>query len=96
MSRKRFSDNDIIRILREVEVNIGDGMDTDSACRKSGISPQTYYRWRGNYGQMTNSEVKRLKALEQENVRLKKIVAALELDKLILKEGLDFLDKKKA
>jgi putative transposase len=65
-----------------------------SACRAAGISDATYYAWRKKFGSMGRSQLAELKALEKENQRLKKIVADLELDKLILKESLDFLKPK--
>ncbi len=64
------------------------------ACRSAGISDATYYTWRKKYGGMGKSQLQELKGLEKENSRLKKIVADLELDKLILKESLDYLEPK--
>lgn len=94
MARKRYSDEDILRLLREMEVHLASGSDVQSACRSVGISDATYYKWRKRYGGMGRSQLSELKALEKENGRLKKIVAELELDKLILKESLDFLKPK--
>jgi len=94
MARKRYSDEDILRLLREMEVHLASGSDVQSACRLVGISDATYYKWRKRYGGMGRSQLSELKALEKENGRLKKIVAELELDKLILKESLDFLKPK--
>ena len=94
MSRKRHSDEDILRLLREIEVHLASGSDVPSACRAAGISDATYYTWRKKFGGMGRSQLSELKALEKENQRLKKIVAGLELDKLILKESLDFLKPK--
>jgi putative transposase len=91
MARKRYSDEDCLKILREVEVALAGGSDVPSACRSAGISDATYYTWRKKFGGMERSQLSALKALEKENHRLKKIVADLELDKLILKESLDFL-----
>ena len=91
MARKRYSDEDILKLLREIEVNLSSGSDVPTACRSVGISDGTYYNWRKRFGGMGRSQLSELKALEKENNRLKKIVAELELDKLILKEGLDFL-----
>jgi len=96
MARKRFSEAEIFRILREIEVHIGEGLSSPEALRKAGISEPTYYRWRKDYGGLEMDQVKRLKVLEQENARLKKAIADLTLDKLILKEGLDFLERRKA
>ena len=94
MARKRYSDEDILKLLREIELNLAAGNDVASACRSVGISDATYYNWRKRFGGMGRSELSELKALEKENGRLKKIVAELELDKLILKESLDFLKPK--
>ncbi len=94
MARKRYSDEDILRLLREIEVHLASGHDVPSACRAAGISDATYYNWRKKYGGMGKSQLSEMKALERENQRLKKIVADLELDKLILKESVDFLKPK--
>lgn len=94
MARKRFSDEDILKVLRQVEVDLSSGNDIKTACRRAGISDATYYNWRKRYGGMGRSQLQELKSLEKENQRLKKIVADLELDKLILKESLDFLKPK--
>ena len=94
MARKRFSDEDILKLLRQVEVDLSSGTDIKSACRNAGISDATYYSWRKRYGGMGRHQLTEMKALEKENQRLKKIVADLELDKLILKESLDFLKPK--
>ena len=94
MARKRHSDEDILKLLREIELNLAAGNDVVSACRSVGISDATYYNWRKRFGGMSRSQLSELKSLEKENGRLKKIVAELELDKLILKESLDFLKPK--
>ena len=94
MARKRYSDEDILKLLREIELNLASGSDVPRACRAAGISDATYYNWRKRFGGMAKSQLSELKALEKENDRLKKIVAELELDKLILKESLDFLKPK--
>ena len=91
MARKRYSDEDILKLLREIELNLASGSDVPTACRSVGISDGTYYNWRRRFGGMGRSQLSELKALGKENTRLKKIVAELELDKLILKESLDFL-----
>ena len=80
--RKRFSESEIINLLRAIEVKISGGMGTEEACRSLGVSDKSYHRWRKLYGS---------KDLEKENGRLRKIVSDLELDKSILKEALDFL-----
>jgi putative transposase len=94
MARKRHSDEDILKLLREIEVRLASGSDVATACRAAGISDATYYIWRKKFGGMARSQLSEMKALEKENQRLKKIVADLELDKLILKESLDFLKPK--
>lgn len=94
MARKRYSDEDVLRLLREIELNLASGSDVASARRSAGVSDATYYNWRKRFGGMAKSQLSEMKALEKENGRLKKIVAELELDKLILKESLDFLKPK--
>ena len=91
MARKRYSDEDILKLLREIEVKLSTGSDVQSACRGVGTSDATSYNWRKRFGEMGKSQLSELRALEKENVRLKKIVAELELDKLILKESLTHL-----
>ena len=86
MARKKFEAGQIIAHLRTMEVLVGKGASVAVACREVGITEQTYYRWRKEYGGMQVSQAKRLKDLERENGRLKKAVAELTLDKLILKE----------
>ena len=87
MSRKRYKPEQIINMLREAEVFLSGGRTVGEVCRSLGISEQSYYRWRSEYGGMKLEQVKRLKDLEKENVRLKRAVAELTLDKLILKEA---------
>lgn len=94
MARKRHSDEDVLKLLREIEVRLASGNDVTTACRAAGISDATYYTWRRKFGGMGRSQLSDLKAIEKENQRLKKIVADLELDKLILRERLDFLKPK--
>ena len=86
MGRARFSAEQIIGKLREAELLLGQGTGIGETIRKLGISEQTYYRWRKEYGGMRVDQAKRLKELEAENARLKKIVADLSLDNSILKE----------
>ncbi len=88
MTRKRFSDEDALNLLRQVELELASGNSVESACRAAGISDATYYKWRKLYGGMGKSQLRELKAMEKENARLKRIIADLELDKLILKESL--------
>ena len=94
MARKRYSDEDILNLLRQIELGLNGGSDVGSACRKAGISDATYYTWRKRYGGMAKSQLQELRTLEKENARLKRIVADLELDKLILKESLEYLKPK--
>jgi putative transposase len=94
MARKRCSDEDCLKLLREIELQLAAGSDVPGACRSAGISDATYYNWRKKFGGMGRSQLSELKALQKENGRLKKVVAELELDKLILKESLDFLKPK--
>ncbi len=84
MSRKRYTPEQIIRMLREAEVALAQGQMSAQVCRNLGIAEQTYYRWRREYGGLKIEQAKRLKALEQENARLRRAVADLSLDKLIL------------
>ena len=89
MARKRFKPEQIIHMLREAEVKLAGGSTTPETCRAPGISEQTYYRWRKQYGGMKISQAKRMKDIERENIRLKRAVADLTLDKVILKEALE-------
>ena len=86
MPRRRFSTEQIITKLRQAEVELGRGLRPPQVCKKLGISEQTYYRWHKEYGGLRLDQAKRLKALEQENARLKRVVADQALDNLILKE----------
>ena len=86
MGQKRFKAEQIIRMLREAEVELSKGQTVVHVSRKLGITDQTYYRWRKEYGRMKVDQAKRLKELEVENGKLKKLVADLSLDKEILKE----------
>ena len=86
MARKRFSPEQIITMVREAEVLLNQSNPVAEVCRKLGISEQTYYRWRKEYGGMRVDQFRRLKELEQDNARLKKPVADLSLDNAILKE----------
>ena len=86
MGRKRFTPEDIIGHLRPGEIEWGKGVSIPDACRQLGICEQTYYRWARDYGGLRVDQAKRLKGLEQENTRLKKLVADLALDKAILQE----------
>jgi transposase-like protein len=87
MGKKINSPEQIVRKLREAEILISQGNTIGQASRQLGITEQTYYRWRKLYGGMQVSQAKKLKELENENNRLKKLVADLSLDKAILKEA---------
>jgi putative transposase len=87
MSRKRFTAEQIIGKLREAEVALAQGQTTGQVSRTLGITEQTFYRWRREYGGLKVDQAKRLKALEQENARLRRAVSDLTLDKLILQEA---------
>ena len=84
--RKRYAAEEIIGKLREAEVHLAQGLPVGQAVRKLGVSEQTYYRWRREYGGMRVDQAKRLKELERENARLKQLVAEQALDNSILRE----------
>lgn len=88
MPKKYYKAEEIINILRQIEILVSQGQTAQMAARGEGISEQTYYRWRKEYGGMRTDQAQRLKDLEQENSRLKRIVADLSLDNLIIKEAL--------
>lgn len=88
MPKKTFTPEEIISKLREAEVLLGQGQPIAAVCRGLGVSEQTYYRWRKEYGGLRTDQARRLKELERENSRLKKLVADLALDKAILNEAL--------
>ncbi len=87
MARKRYSAEQIIRTLHVAEVELAKGHSLGVVCRKLGVTSNTYYRWREEYDGLRVDQVKRLKELERENARLKKIVADLALDKATLREA---------
>ncbi len=87
MAKTRHTGEQIISKLREAEILLSKGTKMPQVCRKIGITEQTYYRWRKEYGGVRTDQVKRFKEVEKENVRLKKIVADLTLDNAILKEA---------
>lgn len=82
MKKSKFTEQQIAFILKQAD----DGVSVEDTCRKAGISIQTYYRWRQKYGGLMPSEMKRLRQLEEENVRLKRLVANLSLDKEMLQD----------
>ena len=87
MSKKRFTAEQIIAKLREAEVGLSQGQTVAQVSRKLGVTEQTYYRWRKEYGGLRLDQAKRLKELERENVQLKKLVANQALDLAILMEA---------
>ena len=87
MVRKTYTPEQIINKLREAEIHLSQGATIAEASRKIGVTEQTYYRWRKEYGGMRIEQAKRLKELEKENTRLKRLVADLSLDNAILKEA---------
>lgn len=87
MSGKRYSPEEIISKLREAEVYLAEGMTVGEVIRRLGVNKITYYRWRKEYGGMKVEQAKRLKDLEKENARLKRLLADAELDKAILREA---------
>ncbi len=87
MPRKRFSVEQIINHLREADVFLSQGRTIGEVCRHIGVSEQSYYRWRKEYGGLKMDQARRLKDLERENARLKRAVADLTLEKLVLKEA---------
>ena len=87
MSQKRHTPEQIINKLRQAEVELVRGATMPQACKKIGVTDQTYYRWRAEYGGMRLDQAKRLKQLEKENSQLKKLLAEQALDNAILKEA---------
>jgi len=93
MKRNRHTPEQVIGKLREADAMLGAGQTIGQVVQHLGVSEQTYYRWRNQYGGMKASDAKRLKQLEQENTRLKRVVADQALDKQILQEAIDYLGK---
>ncbi len=87
MAKKRHTTEQIISKLREAEVELAKGLQLPQVCRKLAVSEQTYYRWRKEYGGLRMDQARRLKDLDRENTRLKKLLAEAELDKAILREA---------
>jgi putative transposase len=87
MPRKKYGVEQIISMLREAEVDLSKGSTAGQVCKKLGVAQNTYYRWRREYGGLRIDQAKRLRDLERENDRLKRLVAELTLDKAILKEA---------
>lgn len=87
MAKNRYSPEDVVNKLREADVMLAQGRSVTQACKQIGVTDKTYYRWRREYGGMKVSQAKRLKELERENGRLKRLLADAELDKSILHEA---------
>jgi transposase-like protein len=86
MSTKRYKPEQIVNLLRKIEVELANGKTTPQAAREVGITEQTYYRWRREFGGLKLDQAKRQKELEKENTRLKRLVAELSLEKQVLRE----------
>ena len=86
MPMKKYQPEQIVTLLRQGEVELANGKTTPQACKEAEITAQTYYRWRKEFGGLRLDQAKRLKELERENAKLKRLVADLSLDKLVLKD----------
>ena len=86
MSMKRYKPEEIVSLLRQIEVGLANGKSTPQACKEAEINTQTYYRWRKEFGGLKTEQAKRMKELEKENSRLKRLVAELSLEKQVLKD----------
>jgi transposase-like protein len=86
MPKKRFSAEQIVALLRQIEVATAQGKSISIACREAGISDQSYFRWRKEYGGLELDQARRMKDLEKENARLKRLVADLSIEKQVLKD----------
>jgi putative transposase len=87
--KQKYSPEQIVKMLRDAEAKVAEGQTVEGVCREMGVSDATYYNWRRTYGHLKVDQAKRLKDLQKENARLKKLVADLSLDKAILKEALE-------
>ena len=86
MPMMRYKPEQVVTLLRQIEVAVANGKTTPQACKEAEITQQTYYRWRKEYGGLKLDQAKRLKELERENAKLKRLVAELSLEKQILKD----------
>jgi putative transposase len=86
MPIRKYKPEQIVTLLRQVEVGLANGKSTPQACKEAEITAQTYYRWRKEFGGLKLDQAKRLKELERENTKLKRLVAELSLEKQILKD----------
>jgi putative transposase len=83
---KKYQPEQVVNLLRQIEVAVANGKSTPLACKDAGITEQSYYRWRKEYGGLQVDQARRLKELEQENSKLKRLVSELSLEKLVLKD----------
>lgn len=86
MAKKRMKPEQVVALLRQIEVAVANGKTTPQACKDSEVTEQTYYRWRKKYGGLKLDQARRLKELEKENARLKRVVADLALEKQVLRD----------
>ena len=86
MPIRRYKPEEVVTLLRQIEVAIANGKTTPQACKEAEITVQTYYRWRKEFGGLKLEQAKKMKDLEKENVRLKRLVAELSLEKQVLKD----------
>jgi putative transposase len=86
MPIRKYKPEQIVTLLRQIEVGLANGKSTPQACKEAEITAQTYYRWRKEFGGLKLNQAKRLKELEKENAKLKRLVAELSLEKQILKD----------
>jgi putative transposase len=83
---KKYQPEQVVNLLRQIEVAVANGKSTPLACKDAGVTEQSYYRWRKEYGGLQVDQARRLKELEQENSKLKRLVSELSLEKLVLKD----------
>ena len=83
---KKYQPEQVVNLLRQIEVAVANGKSTPLACKEAGVTEQSYYRWRKEYGGLQVDQARRLKDLEQENSKLKRLVSELSLEKLVLKD----------
>ena len=86
MTKKRMKPEQVVTLLRQIEVAVANGKTTPQACKEAEVTEQTYYRWRKEYGGLKLDQARRLKELEKENARLKRVVADLALEKQVLRD----------
>ena len=84
--RKKYQPEQVVNLLRQIEVAVANGKSTPLACKDAGVTEQSYYRWRKEFGGLQVDQARRLKELEQENSKLKRLVSELSLEKLVLKD----------